>query len=608
LADDKLDKADKLEEEALGNFDAFAHLKRLLAYAHPMRALLLVCLFGSCVTSAIQIVTPLLVRAGVDRYMTASGLPMAERLGSLQRLGLLYGLLLAINLAVSYAVSVGLNHIGQSVIVKLRGDVWRHLHRLPLTYFDRNPVGRIVTRVANDSTSLSEVFTSVIATGVADVLILTGVLLIIFRLDLRLAASVATLFLPLLAITLWFKSTSQRVHRRIRVLLARVNAFFQENVQGIAVVKSFVAEQRMQRKFATLNADYYRTDMQLVYLFAIFRPLVSAASTLAMLIVLWQGGLQTLAGVLSLGTLVAFLFYVRMLFAPIDEMAEKFNLLQQALVASERIFRILDTPTESGYAAEPTSATPRVAGHIVFDHVTFAYDEDKPVLRDVSLEIQPGQTVALVGPSGSGKTTIASLLFAFYRLDAPWCSGRILLDGRPLEEWDVRDLRSQIGLVQQDLFLFSADLAHNVTLFTPRPAAALEAALNASQASRLVEKFEDGLSHQLNERGSVLSQGERQLLSFARALAVDPPVLLLDEATASIDSKTEQLIQTALRRMLAGRTALVVAHRLSTVQEADCILVLKKGQIVERGRHDELLAYNGLYAHLFRTQQLDPQP
>lgn len=604
---------DRHEEERLGAFDAFTYLRRLMSFAREHRWLLGLCVIGSLATTALQIGMPLLVRVAIDRYMDpthAGALTVDERVRAIWGLAGVYGLLLGVSLGLSYLVGVGLNRLGQRIVMSVRVAIWSHLHRLPIRYFDINPVGRLVTRVANDTTSVAELFTSVLASGLGDVMMFAGIVVVVAGLDVRLSAVVLTLFVPLAALLQWFKGTSRRLQRRIRELVARLNAFFQENVQGIAIVKSFTAESRMLERFHRLNAETYDVEMENVRVFAIFRPLVSACSTLAVAMVLAWGGAWALDGRLSVGTLVAFLFYVRMLFAPIDTMAEKFNILQQALVASERLLRILDTPVEGGEGMASAAAieepASRALGRVVVENVSFAYDPDKPVLSDISFEIAPGETVALVGPSGSGKTTIAQLLLGFYPIEGHG-RGRILLDGIPIEAWDVRALRRQFALVQQDLFLFSTTLRRNVTLFGDVPDDRLRLALEASQAARIVEKFDDGLDHPLNERGTTLSQGERQLLSFARALVVDPPVLILDEATASVDSMTEALIQEALHRVLEGRSALVVAHRLSTVQEAHRILVLNKGRIVEQGSHTALLEANGLYAHMFRTQKLDPR-
>lgn len=580
------------EEEQLGSFDSTRSLFRLFRYTRGLRLLLLVLVVGSLLASTIQVCLPLLIRRGVDVFM------LQHQAGSVRVLAWEYAGWLFAYLLLAWVVGLGLNAIGQQVVRRVRLDVFSHLHTLPIRYFDQNPVGRLTTRVANDTDALSDVFSNVIASAVGDLILLVGSAVAMAVLNWRLALWVSLIFPMLAVVTTWFRHESQRIYRISRVLLARINAFFQECVTGLGIVKSFVAEVPMAERFAGINDEYYRTEMSMVRALAIFRPLVGTAATLGTGLILWRGGLDVLHGTLSLGTLVAYLSYVKMLFSPVDELAEKLTLFQQAIIASERIFRILDTPCERWGTRRPA-----VKGHIEFDHVSFAYDPEKPVLQDVSFEVKPGETVALVGPTGSGKTTIAALLLGFYTLPGHG-SGTIRIDGVPIEEWDLGALRQAIGLVQQDLFLFRTDLRRNVSLWSERSDEAVQAALEASQAQRLVDRAADGLESAVNERGTSLSQGERQLLSFARALVLDPPILLLDEATASVDSVTEKAIQTALHRILEGRTALVVAHRLSTVQEADRILVLKKGRIVEQGSHAELLSQDGLYAHLFRTQQL----
>ncbi|MHB2016173.1 MAG: ABC transporter ATP-binding protein [Candidatus Xenobia bacterium] len=590
----------RMDEEVLASPAPLRLVARLFDWTQGLRALLAICVFGSLCTAGLQIWLPLILRQAVDRFMTSGGLPLAQRTQGVTSLAWTYAAVLIGYMGIATLVTLGLSYVGQRVVARVRSDMFRHLHRLPIGWYDKNPVGRVVTRLANDTDALCDIFSSVIAAVVGDIILLVGIVLTIFRLNASVALLV-TLLLPLLALlTAWFRQQSQRLYRRIRSLLARINAFFQESVQGLAVIKSFNAEARMSAHFAEMNQAHYQAEMAMVYVFAIFRPLVGAAAPIGTALLLWRGGHQVLEHVLTLGTLVAFLSYVKMLFAPIDEMAEKLNVFQQALIACERIYRILDTPAEAvGHAA-----TPAAQGHIVFEHVSFAYEPDKPVLHDVSFEIKPGETVALVGPTGSGKTTIGGLLLGFYRLEGKG-EGRILVDGVPIEAWHPDALRQRIGLVQQDLFLFRQDLRHNVALFSDPPEARLTAALEASQSSRIIARLPQGLAHRIGERGASLSQGERQLLSFARALVLDPPILLLDEATASVDSVTEKAIQDALRVILEGRTALVVAHRLSTVQEADRILVLKKGRIVEQGKHADLLALDGLYAHLFRSQQLE---
>lgn len=584
----------------------WALFRRVVSHVKPLYPLLFACMLGSMLAAALEAALPQVIRQAVDNYIMANSLPAPERLGGAMTLARLYAGMLVLGMFLRYFTSVGLNWVANTGALEIRKRLWEHFHRLPISYFDQNPVGRVVTRAANDTNAMAEVFTGVLNTLLSDLLILVVIWAALMMLSPKLCL-LLMLLVPPLAWSSWvFKRESTRVNREIRVQLARLNAFLQESVQGLGVIKSFTAEELTRRRFEELNQEYYRAELRIVKLFAFFRPVFGSAGMVALALTLFVGGLQVRSGQMSLGSLVAYLFYLKMLFSPLDDLAEKFTVFQSSIIASERVFEILDTPVEPGSRplADRPAQAPRARGEITFESVSFAYDPAKPVLKEVSFRVMPGQSVALVGPTGAGKTTITALLMRFYAL-GEHSEGRILVDGKPLEEWPLDELRAQIGLVQQELFLFRTDLARNVTLFAEASPEKVERAFTASRAIRVAQRFAAGTAQPVGERGGELSQGERQLLSFARALVIDPPILILDEATSSVDSKTEQAIQDALKELLKNRTSLVVAHRLSTIRQCDLILVLNRGEIAERGTHEQLMAKEGLYAHLYRTQMLE---
>ena len=487
-----------------------------------------------------------------------------------------------------------LQYTGQRVMYDMRRGLFAHVLRLPLRFFDHNPVGRLVTRVTNDVAAINEMFTSMLVNLFRDAFLILGILIVMFGLEWRLALVICALF-PIIVVAAWqFRNRVRSAYREVRRQIARLNAYLQESISGMRIIQVFVQEMKANERFSGINQAKYAAQMRQMVTFAVFRPLMSFLSSFAIALVIWYGGFNVLRGSLSLGALTAFIQYTRMLFEPVLNLSEGYNVLQAAMASSERIFRLLDEDPEDAGGGE---ALPATRGRIEFRDVWFAYDEEDWVLRGVSFVAEPGKHVAIVGPTGSGKTTIIRILLRMY----PIQRGQILLDGVPIEDLDLSFLRSQMAVVLQDVFLFAGDIMDNIRLRSEIPEdVAIESArfVNAD----FVEALPDAYHTEVKERGVTLSVGERQLLSFARAVAFDPKILVLDEATASIDSHTEALIQESLHKIMAGRTSLVIAHRLSTIREADLIIVLHKGKLVEQGTHQELLAADGLYAALHSLQ------
>jgi ATP-binding cassette, subfamily B, multidrug efflux pump len=487
-----------------------------------------------------------------------------------------------------------LQYTGQKVMYDMRRKIFAHILRLPLSYFDRTPVGRLVTRVSNDVAAINEMYTSMLVNLFSDSFLIVGVLAIMFGLDWRLAAIVMALFPFIVLAAFEFRNRVRTAYREVRRQIARLNAYLQESLSGMRIIQVFVQELKANERFSAINVDKYSASMRQLLIFAVFRPLMSFLSSFAVALVIWYGGLNVLHGALTLGALTAFIQYVQMLFRPILDLSQGYNVLQAAMAASERIFVLLDEPEE---AAGGEATLPALQGEIEFRDVWFAYNEEDWVLKGISFRVAPGQHIAIVGPTGSGKTTIIRLLLRLY----PISKGEILLDGVPIGALDLADLRSRMAVVLQDVFLFSGDVLDNIRLREDIPEdEAIEAARFVS--ADFVEALPDGYHTEVKERGVTLSVGERQLLSFARAVAFKPRVLVLDEATASIDSHTEERIQRSLGRIMEGRTAVVIAHRLSTIRESDRIIVLHHGRIVEEGTHPQLLAAGGLYAALHALQ------
>ncbi len=518
-------------------------------------------------------------------------------LEGITRFGFIFLALLVASFILNFAQVFLVQLVGQNFMHRLRQMVFSKLQRLDMAFFDRNPVGRLVTRATNDVDAINEAFVSVFAQLLRDLALIAALVVMMLKLDSRLFL-ITCAVLPLIGFwTVFFRIRARDIYRQIRVRLARLNATLQENLSGIRVIQIFRREAEQIRRFERINQDYFQASMQEVLVMSFFRPLVEIISAVGLALVIYYGGGQTLRGTISLGVLVAFVTYLRMFFRPIQELTESYTVLQSAMASSERIFHLLDEPVVIESPPQPR-VPEKISGRIEFQDVWFEYVPGEPVLKGVSFKVEPGEKVAFVGATGSGKTTIISLLARLYDIQ----KGSITLDGVDIRQWPLDRLRSALGVVMQDVFLFSGDIKGNIRLNKSLSDYQVQRVAQQVHADTFIERFPRAYDEEVRERGVTLSAGERQLLSFARALAFDPPVLVLDEATANIDSATEKLIQDALAVLMKGRTSIVVAHRLSTIKHVDRIYVIHKGEIREVGSHQQLLKKKGLYYKLYQLQ------
>ena len=579
------------EEEVLGKAYDSRLMRRLLVYLRPYRKLVFLALGLIMFESLIEISFPLLTRIAVDQYI------LVGDLSGLLTVALVYLGLLVIKFVVGFFQIYTLQSTGQKIMFDMRGEVFSHLQTLSNRFFDRNPVGRLITRVTTDVDVLNEMFSAGIVSVFGDIFTLTGIMIALLVLDWRLGLIVLAIVPVIGVATAIFRKKARDGYRRVRIAIAKINAFLQEHITGMSVVQLYNRERKSAEKFDGINREHLEANLSSIMAYAVFFPIVELLSATAIALIIWYGGSQVLTGLLTLGTLIAFIQYSQRFFRPIADLAEKYNILQSAMASSERIFALLDTPPTVVPAAKPVSISdPR--GEIEFRNVSFAYNDDEWVLRDLSFKVGHGESVAIVGHTGAGKTTITSLLTRFYDIQ----KGQILLDGVNVREMDLEDLRTRFAVVLQDVFLFSGTIESNIRLGSDIPDDRVVQAARDVNLGPFLDSLELGLEHPVNERGTTLSSGQRQLLAFARALAHDPEILILDEATSSVDTETEIQIRTAIDRLMQGRTSIIIAHRLSTIQRCDKIIVMHKGSIREVGSHQELLAKRGIYYKLYQLQ------
>jgi ATP-binding cassette subfamily B protein len=595
------------EEEALGKAYDSRLMRRLMQYLRPYRWRVVLAMALVGIVTPLEIAPPLLFWKAIDRYFTPAlqgAIPEARAWRGIEWISVIFLTVLISDFLAQYAQIRIMQRVGQQTMYDMRREIFGHLQRLPMSFFDRNPVGRLVTRVTTDVDALNDLFAAGVVTMINDFFLLLAMAVVLFRIDRSLALDAFAVLPFILVVTYFFRQFVRDANRRIRTAIARINAFLQEYISGMSIVQLFNREQKARAEFAKRNKDNMLAWRDAILAFALFYPAVEILSVATIALIYWAGGNRVLSGGITLGILTAFTMWATRFFRPIQDLSEKFNILQSAMAASERIFKLLDEPLT--ITSDPNAArlvNPR--GEIEFRNVWFSYknvpepsDEDW-VLRDVSFRIPPGENFAIVGHTGAGKTTLISLLLRFYDIQR----GQILLDGVDIRLLDVQDLRRQFGIVLQDPFLFTGTIESNIRLGTPGiDRATVEHAVGEIGLGDFVESLPGGVATDVNERGSTLSVGQRQLINFARALAHNPRFLILDEATSSVDTKTELQIREALDRLLSGRTALVIAHRLSTIQHADRILVFHKGRLREQGAHQELLAQRGIYYRLYQLQ------
>jgi len=591
------------EEDKLGEVTDFNLWRRILGYGVHYWQGVALAVFLSFAVIGSSLLLPYLVRLGVDNYIINVEIKVSERFSGLTILAVIFGVAVIVGFIGNYFQVTVLEWTGQNIMHRLRQHIYIHMLGLDLAFFNENPSGKLVTRLTNDVQNMHEMFTSVIVTLFNDAIRIIGILVLLYWLNWRLAVLMTLLLPAILVATLWFSKIARNVYRKIRTNLAKINAYLQEAVSGISLIQLFQREKDTERSFVNLNQAYFASTLQQIKIFGIFMPVLDILASTATAISIWYGGILILRGEMTIGILVAFLSYMRLFFQPLRELSQKYSIVQSAMASAERIFQLLDT--RSGLPVLPEPLGPQaVSGTLEFSNVTFGYDPDKPVIHNLSMKVDPGETVAIVGATGSGKSTLINLLERMYDPD----SGRILLDGHDLRELEPQWLRNTVGLVMQEVYLVPGTIKENILLDSGMEEQGLTAILQLAQLDELIGRLPQGIHTKIGEGNLELSAGERQLLALARVMVRDPEILVLDEATANVDSETEILVERAIDATLSHRTSIVIAHRLSTIRRADRIIFMDSGQIVEEGTHEKLMADRGFYHRLQNLQYIEWDP
>jgi ATP-binding cassette subfamily B protein len=587
------------EEDKLGEVADINLWRRIMGYASHYWQGMALAVFLSVAVIGSSLMLPYLLRLGVDDYIINTEIPVPDRLSGLAILSMVFAVAFIVGFVANYFQVTVLEWTGQNIMHRLRQHIYVHMLGLDLVFFNENPSGKLVTRLTNDVQNMHEMFTSVIVTLFNDAIRIIGILVLLYWLNWRLALVMSLLVPVIFVATIWFSKLARDVYRDIRTNIARINSYLQEAVSGISLIQLFQREKDTGRNFVNLNQAYFESTLQQIKIFGIFMPLLNILSSTATAVIIWYGGVLILRGEMTIGILIAFISYMRLFFQPLRELSQKYSIVQSAMASAERIFQLLDTKSRLPVLSEPLEPQ-TVKGALEFSKVTFGYEPGKPVIHNLSVKVKPGETVAIVGATGSGKSTLVNLLERMYDPD----EGRILLDGHDLRELDPGWLRKTVGLVMQEIYLIPGTIKENILLDAEMEERDLATILEYAQLGELMNRLPQGMHTMIGEGNLDLSAGQRQLLALARVMARDPDILVLDEATANVDSETEILVERAIDATLSQRTSIVIAHRLSTIRRADRIIVMDSGQIVEEGIHEKLMAEKGFYHRLQNLQYI----